>query len=99
MTPCCSCGGDRRGNARGGRELCRSCYDLARHRGILGSYPRATRPVGDVLEDYVFLRADGVTPRNMPARLGMTRAAFERALYRARKRGDARVLPWQGVRS
>lgn len=81
-------GGRRQHKARG---LCDICWtDLAR-RGGLADYERVNRAHDDLLDDYVILRGQGYDWRQCAARLGMTRGAFERAMYRARRAGDPRA--------
>lgn len=71
----------------GCRDLCGSCY---RHLRVndpdkLTSYPRHTRKILDVHEEYQFLVSQGATSIEDAARIiGMTPVALDRALYRAR---------------
>lgn len=49
-----------------------------------------------VLDGYAALVAEGVEPRDMPARLGLTWAALEGRIRRARDNKDPRAMPWNG---
>lgn len=74
--------------------FCRGCY---RKRLRQGS--RAYRSADSVAEEYRRLRDSGAAPSLIPEMMGMTGAAFERAMYRLRGAGDARVADWQRVSS
>lgn len=105
MLDCDTCGREMRkkGTPPDGRPepatktTCHACYQRARRRAA-GARPRSS-PVfrAAVLDDYRLLRSSGVPTRFMPARVGMSPAAFERALYRARAAGDPRALDWKGM--
>ena len=71
------------------------CWACARRRRVPTT--RSYAPLETVLDEYRFLRDAGVDVRDMPGRLGMTRDAFERALYRGRKAGDPRVADFRGM--
>lgn len=71
----------------GGQERCMPCYNQALRDGKL---ERVNRSREEVLEDWVFLRDDGVDLATAARRMGMKKASLEQALYRARKRGDLR---------
>lgn len=75
----------------GGRGLCQNCHAWARYHDRLLDYPRSTRSRDDLLEDYVMLRREGYDWPLCAERLGMTYAAFERAIHRARDAGDPRA--------
>lgn len=74
-----------------GRGLCRSCYDVAVRAGTRADYPPALRSRGELLDEWQWMRSQGVSFREFPGRVGMTFAAWERAFYRARKAGDPRA--------
>lgn len=82
----CVCGCGERGGIKG-RGLIERCYNRMQWHGDLADYPRRTRRIEDVLDDYKLLRQDGYTLAQMAARIGMSRTALERALVRARERG------------
>jgi hypothetical protein len=71
--------------------MCGACYRRAWLDGTLIDHPTAVRPADLLLEDYVQLRREGYTVRQIADRLGMTFAAVDRALHRARRRGDTRA--------
>lgn len=50
-------------------------------------YPRLNRTQVEVVEEWLLLRSEGYTRRQSADRIGMTFAAFDRALHRARKAG------------
>lgn len=96
----------RKGKAcNGGRSLCRRHYNRwARTGDPLGSVPRkprkpATRttdirPREDVLVEWMAIRPSVRSVAEAAERMGMTAAALDKALYRARQAGDDRgVLP------
>lgn len=73
----------------GTKDLCHRCYQAAVR---VGDRPeRQNRSADEVLDEWVWLRDDGVTDVKIAAgRIGMTWKALDKALYRARKRGDQR---------
>lgn len=72
----------------GGQGHCRRCYQRARAHGKLEV---VVRRADDVLDEWVMLRDDGhADVRTAARRMGMTFAALDMALYRARKKGDPR---------
>lgn len=87
--PCKRCGSSY--GQRRVRELCARCWDQIRHTDEIHDYPRLTRRAADVAEDWEELASLGLSKRDAAARLGMTYAAFERALLRhaARQRSLA----------
>lgn len=68
-------------------ELCHRCHSSRRRSGDLD---RKKRLADEVLDDWVLMRDDGESVESAARRMGMTRSALDKALYRARKRGDAR---------
>ncbi len=70
-----------------GRGLINSCYERIRRRGGLHDWPRQTRPVDDLLDDYTLLHRQGYTHRQIADRLGCRLASMRRQLTRARARG------------
>lgn len=88
--PCKRCGGTH--GVRRIRELCTCCWTKVKDTDEIHDYPRVTRRAVDVAEDWAELRAQGLSKRDAAARLGMTYAAFDRALHRhaARQRAQTR---------
>lgn len=77
--------------AMGGRGLCRRDYGIRLRNGTLPPGNSGRRPMEETLEDWEMLRDDGVTSLEVAAaRMGMSLAALDQALYRARKKGDPR---------
>lgn len=73
-----------------GHGLCRKHY----WRWQSGSIETKTlRSRDEVLEDYLMIRDDVANIRQAADRMGMTFAALDRALYRARLDGDDRAMP------
>lgn len=66
------------------------CATHYRNRMKAGTLERTTRSREEVLEDWAFLRDDGVPLDIAARRMGMKQKTLEQALYRARKRGDER---------
>lgn len=89
--PCKRCGGTH--DTRRVRGLCQCCWHRVVKTDEIHDYPRVTRRAADVAEDWAELSAQGVSRRDAAARLGMTYAAFDRALYRhaARQRALAKT--------
>lgn len=75
-----------------GRGLCRDDYYAAERNGTIADYPPTQRSRGELLEEWEWMRGQGVGYREFPARMGMTFAAWERAFLRARKAGDPRAV-------
>lgn len=91
-TPVAPCTSPRPDAAiHGGRGLCVSCYGDKRYNGRLADHPRATWTRDELLDEWELLRGEGTTRLQAAERLGMTPAAFERALQRARAAGDPRA--------
>jgi hypothetical protein len=81
-----------RGRAKASaRGICGLCYFHIQGTDELLDYERVTRSRDDLLDDYELLRSDGLTWREIAARLHMPYATFERAMLRARKEGDPRA--------
>lgn len=80
-----------------GRGLCHRCYEHHQRRGTLIDFARRMLDRDLVLTEYEMLRSDGVPPKFMPDRIGMSREAFERAMFRARKAGDPRAQTFAGM--
>lgn len=73
-----------------GRGLCRACYADPT---ITINYPdRRGIPSADLLDDWDMLRRDGYTLRQAAERLGITYAALDQALVRAKRRRDPRAV-------
>jgi CRP-like cAMP-binding protein len=81
-----NCHPDRPVNARG---LCHSCYHRHRQQGTLDHYPtkRTLRFRVDFVADYVLLRSEGYTRRQIAERLGMTYPGVTNAYLRAVRAG------------
>jgi hypothetical protein len=81
------------------RGLCFTCYERNRRRGTTDWLPRAIRLRDDWLDEVEHLRESRVPVREMPHRLGVSVAAFERAMFRARAAGDRRAAGFKGMSS
>lgn len=81
------CHPDRPLDARG---LCRACYAAAYNAGRHNEHrlERVSRSRADFVADYVLLRSEGYTRRQIAERLGMTVAAVTQAHRRAVAAGD-----------
>lgn len=87
----------------GGHGYCRRDYLRRKRRepdyvppprGPRATKPRTTRTRDEVLEDYVLIKDDVSDVRQAADRLGMSFAALDMALYRARKEGiEEAALP------
>lgn len=75
-----------------GRGLCPTCWSRAARRGVLADFPTVTYTRDELLEEWAALRVRGLGRSEAAGRLGVSRAAFERALYRARAAGDERAV-------
>jgi hypothetical protein len=65
------------------RSLCDSCRWWITHHGDIEEYPRVQRKSWEVLEDYLFIKAqDGGTLQHIADRMGMKRDTLEAALRR-----------------
>lgn len=89
LIDCARCQHERPHSSRG---LCNSCARTARRHGELDQYPRLYLRRNELLEEWDFLRRAGTPPAQAAHAMGMSCEAFERALYRAKKRGDARAV-------
>lgn len=69
------------------RDACATCYEKARENG---TFVRVSRSAEEVLEDWEFLRDDGVSVAQAAERMGMKLSTLKRALERARAKGDPR---------
>jgi hypothetical protein len=96
---CLHCCQHRSVKARG---LCGGCYERARTQGVLdlvAAPPRRGRPPAhpNLLEDVTWLVQHGgyswARPAHLAERLGMTDAAFRKALWRARRRAQTAETP------
>ena len=75
-----------------GRGLCQRCYQRHRYHGELIDFERRSKPIRDVVEDFIHLDLDRNLSLNRrfelaAPRLGMTHAALSKAYYRAQKNG------------
>lgn len=57
---------------------------------------RSYRPLQEVVDEYALIRDDVDSVRQAAERMGMTFAALDKALYRARKQGLRAALPPPG---
>lgn len=73
-----------------GRGLCQPCYHRAVYADDLADYERRTWPADVLLDEWVRLRDERYGYRLAAARLGVTPTALDRALCRAKRRGDPR---------
>lgn len=81
--PCRRCGGS--GMEYRGRGLCSTCYNSERDHGRLANWPRATRPLDDVIEECEVMRTSLI---DASKRLGYSSPkSLERVLHRG-GRGD-----------
>ncbi|MGH3355253.1 MAG: hypothetical protein ACRDOJ_05110 [Nocardioidaceae bacterium] len=69
-----------------GNGLCRACASRERRGGIARQVIRAD----DLLDEWVRLRDDGYRYYEAAVRIGTTPGALDRALCRAKRRGDPR---------
>lgn len=74
-----------------GRRLCKQCYDAAYRQGRTADFPSVTRRADDMLDDFALLRSEGYDRRQIAARLRIDVRTLDKALYRARLRGDGRA--------
>lgn len=95
-TPCRVCNRPLRPRSagRGGpgaghsaRGLCHNCWKQAKADGDLPDHPRTHRPMAEVISDFNVLRLRQMTVRKAADHMGMTYAALDRAISRARKAG------------
>jgi len=77
---------------RWARGLCSSCYSRHYYRGTIDQFPITYRPREHVIEDWLFLQAQGYTRPHAAERMGMTRDALDHAIARAKRAGDERLL-------
>lgn len=75
-----------------GRGLCTPCHRRAKRTDRLADFERSLRTRDELLDEWDRLRTDGVGRAQAAQRMGMTPAAFERHLYRARAVGDPRAV-------
>jgi hypothetical protein len=82
-----TCHPERPVNARG---LCDSCYEMHWKAGTLEQFPtqRVQRRREHLIADYVLLRSEGYTRRQIAERLGMRYDTLHRAYCRAVRAGD-----------
>ena len=66
------------------RGLCTQCYRAKHKAGGLDEFPPVTRGNAEVIEEWEWLRDAGYTREQAAMRMGMTFAALDRAIYRAR---------------
>jgi len=70
------------------RGLKHDCYDRAFRARTLAKYPRRTRPLSDLIADYILLHGEGYDDRQIATRLRYkTVGSLKRQLQRARARG------------
>lgn len=94
-------GSDRDGKMRGGRGLCRSCYERHHRHGDIYLFPRLNRSADEVLDEWVFFHDQGYSVRSVAELLDMKYPSFRRVLIRAHLAGDERAdgFGYQGVRA
>lgn len=76
--------------AQGARGLCAACYDWVTRHGCVDDYARVTWPSDELLAEWDLLRRDGHTMRQAAERLGVSYAALDKAIQRAK--GDPRAI-------
>lgn len=86
MTMCAACG--RRKANRGTRGLCRPCWDDPE---IRMDAPTKFWRADDLLDTWDELRREGYDVRQAAERIGVTFGALDKALCRAKRRGDPRA--------
>lgn len=69
------------------RRLCPSCWSKLDRAGQLGSAKRLQLAKGVFVEEYLAMKSYGESDHTIQRTLGMSDAAFEKALERARKAG------------
>lgn len=75
------------------RGLCSACYQAVKRAGRLEDYAPtgSASPVLDShLDDWEIMRDDGVSLQQAAERLGIKVSTLDKALYRARQKGDER---------
>lgn len=73
------------------RGRCRPCLYRHQRAGTHLDLPTLVRPRRDLIDDYLLLRGEGHTRRQIAARLGIRRNSLDRAIQRAGQAGDTRV--------
>ena len=104
--PCACCGTrygvvqTRGGHYRRSRGLCDRCYDAESAAGRLHLHPYKARPADAWLDEYRRLAPQLHLDRAEVAhRVGLSLSAMDRALTRARRRGDPRAVRFADVRA
>jgi len=69
-----------------GRGLCRNCYARHKNAGTLDRYPPLQRATADTIADWTELQAQGCSVALAAQRMGMTKAALEKAIRRHQRR-------------
>lgn len=70
------------------RGLCQHpCYDRRHRAGTHVDAPTTYRSRADVLDDWRVLSGEGCTRAQAAPRMGMTKTALDRALWRAQRAG------------
>jgi hypothetical protein len=82
-----------RHTGHGLRGLCAACWQ---NPTIRANYPRSTFAADELLDEWTLLRSEGHTLRQAAERLGITYAALDKALQRAKHRGDPRAIRQPG---
>lgn len=78
-----------------GRGLISTCHGILWKAGQLDNWPRVTFDADSLLDEWYELArnpAEGVTKQDIARRIGITPAALDQALNRARRRGDPRAI-------
>lgn len=91
---CASCGA-RPPTPGGGRRLCEACRCRHQRAGTLIEFPRVTTSWDEIAGDLELLREryPRATVRELAQHLGMSYAALDQALYRARRRVRDAAVP------
>jgi len=89
--------------SEGADGICRKHHTRLKRNGTTDLLPREARPYtprtadfrtrSEVLEDYLMIKSDVSSVREAAQRMGMSFAALDMALYRARKDGVAEAHP------
>ena len=92
MSNCSICDAELEPN-RNSRGLCEPCYGRERRSGRHEDHPRRTWSRDELMEEWAFLHSQKYTRKQAADRLGISPAALDRAIWRARAAGDPRAVP------
>jgi hypothetical protein len=69
------------------RNLCPTCWSRLHRSGRLETMPRLQLAKGEFVDEYLSMKSYGESDYSIRQTLGMSKAAFEKALERAKKAG------------